>query len=430
MNSKALKSKKLAFLLLIITSMARVAFVDDLAEEAPASPNKVTHGFKSAYPPACATSLFASIITPYGYPVTSHRIVTEDGYILTAFRIQAKHTNIVSGKKVIFLMHGLMCSADDWVTNSPNLAPALYLADQGYDVWLGNSRGNKYSTGHTNPKITAAEYWNFSFQQMGKYDVPANIKYVLGVTGKSKLTWIGYAQGTTQMFAALTDRVSTAYVNEKVDKLISFSPVVYSANEGTEELRIAASKGGLLASTAKEYDQYLLLPGSCVKDKAFFKLTQYFCQKIFPGYCNNAIPLFDPDLSVDNLARIPYIAQHFPAGASVNCFLHFFQLVKQNRTRPVFQKFDYGASVNQKVYGQSTPPVYNLGNIKIPVSLFIGTKDPLGDMQDNEILYNDLISKGVKVNRHFFTNWGHLTFLWMKDATELFAALKKELHSA
>ena len=257
MNSKALKSKKLAFLLLIITAVARAAVKEDLAGEAPASPNTVTHLFKSVYPPACPTSLFTEIVTQYGYPVSTHRVVTEDGYILAAFRIQAKHTSIVSGKKVIFLMHGLENSADDWVTNSPNLTTALHLADQGYDVWLGNSRGNKYSTGHTNPKITAAEYWNFSFQQMGKYDVPANIKYVLGVTGKAKLTYVGYSQGTTQMFAALTDPASTAYVNAKVNKFIAFAPAAYLANEGSEELRKAAAKGGLLAATAKEYDQYL-----------------------------------------------------------------------------------------------------------------------------------------------------------------------------
>ena len=323
-----------------------------------------------------------------------------------------------------------MNSADDWVDNTQNLAPAFYLADLGYDVWIGNSRGNKYSTGHTNPRITAAEYWNFSFQQMGKYDVPANIRYVLGITGKSKLTYVGFSQGTSQMFAALTDPATTAYVNSVVDKFIALGPVVYFANEGSPLLRIAASKRGLLAATARAFGVYLVAAGGCIQNKSFLRLTQFVCQKIIPSLCKDIFKLFDPDPSVDNTARYPYILQHFPAGASVNCFLHYFQLVEQSRTRPVFKKFDYGASINQQIYGQSTPPVYNLGNIRIPVSMLIGTKDPIADQRDNEILYSDLISNGVRVNRYFFPNCGHMTFLWMNNASGLFAALKKELQTA
>ena len=50
---------------------------------------------------------------------------------------------------------------------------------------------------------------------MGKYDVPANIEYILAATGFDKLTYVGFSQGTSQMFAALTDPASTDYVNSK-----------------------------------------------------------------------------------------------------------------------------------------------------------------------------------------------------------------------
>lgn len=58
-------------------------------------------------------------------------------------------------------VHGLIDSADSFIMNHRNKSHPFVLSDAGYDVWLPNSRGNKYSNQHTvlNPD-TDLEYWD------------------------------------------------------------------------------------------------------------------------------------------------------------------------------------------------------------------------------------------------------------------------------
>ena len=59
---------------------------------------------------------------------------------------------------------------------------------------MNNSRGNKHSRFHRflDPDYDK-EYWDFSFYEMGKYDLPAVITYILTETGVQDLTYIGHS---------------------------------------------------------------------------------------------------------------------------------------------------------------------------------------------------------------------------------------------
>jgi len=67
----------------------------------------------------------------------------------------------------------------------------LKLVDAGFDLWMPNARGNRYSRDHMqadnllfyNSREEYAEYWKFSWDTMAKYDVPAYCEYIFKETG-------------------------------------------------------------------------------------------------------------------------------------------------------------------------------------------------------------------------------------------------------
>lgn len=66
-------------------------------------------------------------------------------------------------KPVVILQHGLEASSSNWLDNLVNESLAYLLADGGADVWLGNVRGNMYSTNHTKLKPNQKEFWAWRF---------------------------------------------------------------------------------------------------------------------------------------------------------------------------------------------------------------------------------------------------------------------------
>ena len=105
------------------------------------------------------------------------------------------------------------------------------MAEEGFDVWLGNARGNYYSRRHTtlNPDSRSdLKFWDFSFEEIGKFDLPAIIDYVLEKTGKSRLHYIGLSQGTTIFFVMGSLRPE---YNDKIISMHAMAPVAYLAHQ-------------------------------------------------------------------------------------------------------------------------------------------------------------------------------------------------------
>ena len=147
---------------------------------------------------------WADELDKYKYTWEAFEVTTDDDYILTLFHITGteEEGKFTPTKEPVLIQHGLKMDAASWMNDYSTEAPKDYdagkpmplqLADQGYDVWMGNNRGTEYSMGHKSLKVEDKAYWEWSWAQMGLYDTPANITKVKQETGVDKIYYLGYS---------------------------------------------------------------------------------------------------------------------------------------------------------------------------------------------------------------------------------------------
>lgn len=90
---------------------------------------------------------------------------------------------------------------------------------------------------------------------------------------------------------------------------------------------------------------------------------------------------------------------------------HWTQMVKHKR----FAKVDLGPIENLVRYGKVTPPVYDLSKVNVPVAVFLGDQDTLGDIVDNDYLRRE-IRPDIVVDWQIINEYAHLDFTWGVDA--------------
>ncbi|KAF4800919.1 Gastric triacylglycerol lipase [Turdus rufiventris] len=299
----------------------------------------------------------SEMVSFWGYPSEEYDVVTEDGYILRLNRIPHGRGNAgcQGVRPVALLQHGLLAEGSSWVTNLPNSSLGFILADAGYDVWIGNSRGNTWSRRHQVLTTRQDEFWAFSFDEMAKYDLPAMISFIEQKTGQKQLYYIGHSQGTTIGFVAFSTMPQLA---RKIKVFLALSPVT----------------------------------------------TVMFSQSPFRKLS------FFSDSGIKS--RFDVYVGNTPAGSSVQNIIHWLQGVQGGALRA----FDGGHVYNSLHYRQIAAPFYDVKGMEVPTAIWNAGQDCLADPRDTALLLPQV--KNL-VHHKLIPHWNHLDFVLGLDATEV-----------
>ncbi|KAF9807061.1 hypothetical protein SFRURICE_011205 [Spodoptera frugiperda] len=347
---------------------------------------------------------FTELTAEYGYMSEEHVVVTDDGYILTMFRIvQARNCHQRKRSPPVLLVHGLLQSSDSFIDSGPNAGLAYLISDACYDLWVGNVRGNYYSRDHIrlNPDKDP-EYWKFYIDEIGYYDLPAMIDHVLEHTGFDKLNYIGFSQGCGTFLVMCSERPGYC---DKVQLVIGLAPAARQFNTKSKIFRTITQTFEVLEGPLESYGLVEIFAKGAITQEfgAFFCQLSHATAKL----CEQLMDTFDY-VDSSHLGSITNettrnLYGHFPAGTSLHNIARYGQSLKSRR----FEKFNYGKEKNLVVYGSEQPPKYNLSAVTAPFVCIYGSNDGLVDTKDVEWLVSKIpnVIESVKVED---PRWNHM----------------------
>ncbi|KAG2633737.1 triacylglycerol lipase 1 isoform X1 [Panicum virgatum] len=364
-----------------------------LAGGARASP--ATDALRHASPRAAAGGLCQQLLLPQGYPCTEHTVQTDDGFLLSIQHIQHGKNGVADNAgPPVFLQHGLFQGGDTWFINSNEQSLGYILADNGFDVWIGNVRGTHWSKGHSTLSVHDKLFWDWSWQDLAEYDLLAMLSYVYTVS-QSKILYVGHSQGTIMGLAAFT--------NPKIVKMISSAallcPISYLDH-------ISASF--VLRAVAMHLDQMLITMG--IHQLNFWsemgvQILDALCDAERLD-CNEMLSSITGQNCCFNSSRIDYYLEYEPHPSSTKNLRHLFQMIRKG----TFAKYDYGWVGNLARYGQLHPPPFHLSSIpeSLPLWMGYGGLDALADVTDVERTIKQLRSTPELL---YIGDYGHIDFI-------------------
>ena len=316
---------------------------------------------------------YKDYIKQFGYELEENSVTTEDGFILSIWHLQPKKPN----GKVVYLQHGLADTAWTFFQLKEKSLP-FFLLQEGFDLWLGNTRGNVFSLKHVTKKIDNA-YTNFTMDEMVKYDLPTMVNYVKSRTGVEKVSYLSHSQGTTIFFMLYMH--NPTYVEQTFDHYVSLGSVPNVAHTHLTALEILDIIACILKAV-KIFDTINL-------SNFQRNLVSGFC-RLSPGICGKFV---DGATALRPTKRMDYtniynFMFYYPGGVSKTNLLHWSQIHRM-------KKLVY---YNPNFEEEQTAEPYNIENLKkwkLKSLIARSDDDTLSSYEDVTEFYNTVEDKSV-----------------------------------
>lgn len=92
-----------------------------------------------------------------------------------------------------------------------------------------NCRGNRYSQQHITLNPRQAAFWNFSWREMARHDLPEAIDAIRQRTGSATIQYVAHSQGGTILLALLA---TAPQYNQIVAHAGLFAPFIFKNHVG------------------------------------------------------------------------------------------------------------------------------------------------------------------------------------------------------
>eukprot|EP01147_Barroeca_monosierra_P007583 gene7583-7708_t len=339
----------------------------------------------------------AGLAQYFGYYLEQHVVYTADGYQLSLHHLIQTQKNTPC-KGVVFLQHGLMQSSEVWLCTGD--AFAYQLAEDGFDVWLGNSRGNKYSCKHFSLRPDNPAFWDFSIDEMIAYDVPACLSWILHYTNVEKLAYVGFSQGTALGFGTFSLNMKIA---NQVSVFIALAPAgkALGLRQGfLQTLVHLAPQSIFLIFGTRALMPWVSFWRTVLSRKVYASLIEAGCKMLFD---------WNMQQLGDHRRRL-MLYSHLFSLASVKTIVHWFQIVASDR----FQQYDDLREFHGS-YKNIEQQVYPIEQIPCRVIMIYGGADRLTDiMWMKENLPSHFSHQHIRI-----PDFEHLDIMWGERANDL-----------